>query len=117
MTAPTYRLTSVWPRRAERIVRRPYIALAGLQVLDVLTTGVILGVFVGAGREGNPVAATLFEHAGLMVGLAVMLVAKLATVSVLWWAQFPPRLPNAIYGMVVFNNALILALAVWAALR
>lgn len=67
--APTYRLTSVLPRRAKRTVHKPYIVLSLLQVLDVLTTGIILGVYVGAGREGNPFVSTIFDHAGLVVGL------------------------------------------------
>ena len=96
-TTPTYRITSVWPRRAERIVRRPYIALAGLQVLDVLFTGIILAVFVGAGREGNPVMATLFHHVGLLAGLAIVLVMKLGTVdSVTIGTKSPAEIDEAI---------------------
>lgn len=112
--APTYRLTSVLPRRAKRTVHKPYVVLALLQVLDVLTTGIILGVYVGAGREGNPLVSTIFEHAGLIVGLAIILALKLGAIGVLYWTQFPAKIPNAIYGLVIFNNALILLLAAWS---
>lgn len=77
MTAPTYRITSVFPKRAERVVHKPYVTLSVLQVMDVVTTGIILGVFVGAGREGNPFVSTIFHHAGLIAGLAILLVLKL----------------------------------------
>jgi hypothetical protein len=87
-----------------------------LQVLDVVTTGIILGLFVDAGSEGNPVVGTIFHHAGLMTGLGVVLLLKLGAVGVLYWAQFPPSIPNAIYSLVIFNNALILGLAVWSTL-
>lgn len=115
-TAPTYRLTSIWPKATPRVVHKPYITLSLLQVLDVVTTGIILGVFVGAGREGNPLVSTIFQHTGLMVGLMVVLLLKLGAVGVLYWAQFPPRIPTAIYGLVVFNNALILVLGAWSTL-
>lgn len=112
--APTYRLTSVLPRRAARTVRKPYVVLALLQALDVALTGIILGVYVGAGREGNPFVSTIFDHAGLILGLAIILVLKLGTVGVLYWAQFPAKIPNAIYGLVIFNNVLVLILAAWS---
>lgn len=115
-TSPTYRLTSVLPRRSVRTVHRPYAILAGLQFLDVLTTGIILAVFVGAGREGNPFVSTIFNHAGLLIGLAIILTLKLGAVGVLYWAQFPAKIPNAIYSLVIFNNALILGLAAWSTL-
>lgn len=115
---PTYRLTSVLPRFTHRTVHKPYIWLAITQILDVITTGIILGVFVNNGnREGNPVVATLFHHVGLMVGLSILLVFKLAAVLLFWHTQFPVKIANAIYGLVVFNNLLILALAVWSLLN
>ncbi len=115
VATPTARITSVWPVRAARLVHRPYVALAGLQILDVLTTGLILGFFVSH-QEGNPVVATLFHHVGLISGLGILLALKLGAVAVFWDCQFPVKIANAIYGLVIFNNALVLGLATWSVL-
>lgn len=113
VTTPTAKITSIWPKRAPRLVHKPYILLAVLEVLDVLTTGIILNIYVGV-REGNPLVATLFHHTGLLIGLGILLVAKLAAVALFWDTQFPVKIANAIYGLVVFNNLLILVLAAWS---
>lgn len=115
---PTAKLTSFWPKRSPRIVHRPYIFLALTQILDVLTTGVILGVFVERNAtEGNPIVAALFHHTGLLIGLSILLVLKLAAVALFWHTQFPVKIANAIYSLVVFNNILILVLAAWSVLN
>ena len=89
--------------------RRPYVVLAVLQVLDVLTTGLVLAYFEGS-SEGNPLVASLFSNLGLALGLLVLLVAKLAAVYLFWRCQTGVRLSKAIYGLVVFNNLLFMVL-------
>jgi hypothetical protein len=87
-----------------------YRLLAGLQVADVATTWVILGMF-SSKAEGNPIVATMIHHAGLQVAMLALLVVKLAVVYVLWEKQTGVNLMSAIYGLVVFNNLLALGLA------
>lgn len=113
--APTAKITSFWPKRAPRVVHRPYVWLAGLEFMDVLTTGIILGFFVGS-SEGNPIVRALFDHTGLVVGLLILLIAKLVAVAIFWTTQFPVKIATAVYGMVVFNNLLILGLSLWSVL-
>ncbi len=87
-----------------------YQLLGGLQVLDVATTWVILDNFANR-AEGNPVVATFIHHSGLQVTMLTLLVVKLAVVYVLWEKQTGVNLMSAIYGLVVFNNLLVLVLA------
>ena len=96
------------PDTSGREVRR-YVALAGLQVLDVATTWVILANWT-ARAEGNPVVGTLIHHTGLATAMVALLVVKLAVVFVLWEKQTGVKLISAIYSLVVFNNLLIGAL-------
>lgn len=87
-----------------------YQLLGGLQVLDVATTWVILDNFTNR-AEGNPLVATFIHHGGLPVAMVTLLVLKLAVVYVLWEKQTGVNLMSAIYGLVVFNNLLVLVLA------
>lgn len=88
-----------------------YQVLAAMQVLDVLTTWVILDNFAGR-AEGNPIVATFIEHSGLTMSMFALLVVKLAVVYVLWEKQTGVNLMSAIYGLVLFNNVLVLGLSV-----
>lgn len=100
------------PQTVEADVREDaykYRILAYLQVLDVLTTGLILSYYVNA-TEGNPIVDFVFNTVGLVPGLAAILVLKLAVVYTLWACQTGTRIANAIYGLVVANNLLFLAL-------
>lgn len=99
------------PVRAERTRHRPYALLAGLQIADVALTGWILHHWT-ARAEGNPVAAFMLDRAGLWVGLALLLVAKLAVVWVFYDCQTRVRLALALYTAVLVNNTLFLLL--WA---
>lgn len=86
-----------------------YHALAGLQVLDVATTWVILANWT-ARAEGNPIVAGLIHHTGLVVAMVALLVVKLAVVRVLYEKQTGVKLMSAVYGLVVANNLLFLGL-------
>lgn len=86
-----------------------YQALAGLQVLDVATTWVILANWT-ARAEGNPIVAGLIHHTGLVVAMVALLVVKLAVVWVLYEKQTGVKLMSAVYGLVVANNLLFLGL-------
>jgi hypothetical protein len=97
------------PVRKERLVHRPYIILAALQVLDVVTTWLILHNW-SVRAEGNPIVASLLDGAGLTLGLGLVLVFKLAVVYLFWSCQSGAKIATAIYSMVVFNNLLFLIL-------
>jgi hypothetical protein len=116
MTSATPTLATSASTTASR-TRRPdvgrYQLLAGLQVADVATTWVILANFTHK-REGNPVVATMIDHAGLQVAMLGLLVLKLAIVYVLYEKQTGVNIMSAIYGLVIFNNLLALGLAVAA---
>lgn len=101
---------TVFPVPKPREIHRPYLVLAALQVLDVLTTGWILHHFAGA-TEGNPIVDFIFNGAGLFVGLGILLAFKLGTVYLLWTCQTGPKIATAIYSLVVANN--VLALLLW----
>lgn len=102
------------PEFAPSIERtRPYLILALLQVLDVTTTWVILAHW-SQRAEGNPVAAAVLGSLGLTLGLIVLLVFKLSVVWLFWRCQTGVRLASAIYGLVITNNLVFLAL--WLAL-
>lgn len=102
--------TTLLPVSADRReVHQPYIALAILQVIDVVTTGFILHHWA-IRAEGNPVVARLFDDVGLEVGLASVLAFKLAVVYTFWICQTGARIAVAIYSLVVFNNLLFLFL-------
>lgn len=92
-----------------RVSRTPYLVLAVLQVLDVLTTGWILAR-IGNVHEGNPVVRTLLDGAGLYAGLAALLLAKVLVVGVLYVCQTRVRLAQAVYGAVIVNNLLALGM-------
>lgn len=84
---------------------RPYVFLAGLQLLDVATTAYVLHKFEGA-SERNPITAALFTGLGLNVGLAALLVLKVAAVWLFWKCQTNVRLANGLYSLVIVNNVL-----------
>ncbi len=86
-----------------------YQALAGLQLLDVATTWVILANW-SVRAEGNPIVAGLINHTGLVAAMMALLVVKLAVVRVLYEKQTGVKLMSAIYGLVVANNLLFLGL-------
>ena len=83
--------------------------LAGLQVLDVATTWVILANWT-ARAEGNPVVGTLIHHTGLATAMVALLVVKLCVVWVLYEKQTGVKLMSALYSLVVCNNLLFLGL-------
>lgn len=90
----------------------PYRCLAWLQLLDVSTTWLVLDHW-STRAEGNPVAAALLHTLGLDVGLLLLLAVKLTVVWSLYRKQTGVRLVSAVYGAVIVNNLLFLAL--WAA--
>lgn len=100
---------TVLPVRQPRLIHKPYLALAGLQVADVITTGIILSFWGDSHSEGNPLVNTLFQWNGLMIGLMILLAFKLAVVALFWDCQTRVRLASAIYGLVIVNNVLLLA--------
>lgn len=93
----------------EPSVYKPYLALAALQVVDVLTTGWILSHFTDA-SEGNPVVGHLLDGVGLPLGMMMILVLKLAVVYSLWTRQTGAKIILSIYTLVVLNNLLVLLL-------
>lgn len=97
------------PVRRERIIHTPYVILALLQVLDVLTTWIILTAW-SARAEGNPVAGTILDNFGINFGLLVLLALKLGVVALFWDCQTKVRLVTAIYGLVLVNNFVFLGL-------
>lgn len=99
------------PVTKPRVAHSPYIALAVLQVLDVVTTGWILYHFSSA-AEGNPLVAAIFATSGLAPGLCLLLALKLGMVSILWACQTGTKIANFIYSAVILNNLLFLLL--WA---
>ena len=109
-TFPTAITTDQYGEEAVDREATRYQLLGGLQVLDVATTWVILDNFTSR-AEGNPVVATFIHHSGLQVAMLTLLVIKLAVVYVLWEKQTGVNLMSAIYGLVVFNNLLVLFLS------
>ena len=99
-------------RSSERLFLRRYVTLGWLQVLDVLTTFIILSWFAQGRAEGNPVAAAVFGTVGLTVGCLILLAAKLGAVWLFYLCQTRVRFASAVYGIVVANNLLLLILAV-----
>lgn len=97
------------PVRQMRTNHRPYLLLAALQVLDVITTWIVLNYW-SVRSEGNPLAASILGSLGLSLGLGVILVFKLAVVALFWDCQTRVRLASAVYGLVVLNNFLFLLL-------
>lgn len=95
------------PQPKTRLIHRPYMVLAWLQVADVFTTGLVLAYWAMR-AEGNPIARFFTDNG--TAGLAVLLILKLAMVWLLWWCQTRVRLASAVYGLVVANNVLFLAL-------
>lgn len=93
------------PVRAERLIHRPYMFLAGLQLLDVGTTAIVLHAFEGA-SERNPVTAALFTGLGLKAGLLALLLLKLSAVAIFYDCQTKVSFANAIYTLVIGNNVL-----------
>lgn len=100
---------TVFPIPKQRTEHRPYVALAGLQVIDVCTTGLLLGWYVGT-HEANPLARVLTDHGH--VGLSILLAFKLTAVGLLWWTQSGTRLIGAVYSVVIANNLIALGLLV-----
>ncbi len=104
------------PVRQPHRTHKPYLTLAALQILDVVTTGIILSFWAGSAQEGNPLVATLFHRTGLMVGLVVLLALKLAVVALFWDCQTKVRFASAIYGLVITNNLILLLVLIHPAL-
>lgn len=100
---------TVLPVRKERVRHRPYLLLALFQVADVLTTGFILNAWT-ARAEGNPIAAFILHHRGLLPGLTLLLALKLAMVWVFYVCQTGVRLASALYSLVIANNLLFILL-------
>jgi hypothetical protein len=98
------------------LVHKPYAILAGLQLLDVGSTAWVLHHFEGA-AERNPVTSALFTGFGLDLGLLLLLLLKVGVVALFWDCQTKVRLATAIYGLVIFNNALFGALYLWSTWR
>jgi hypothetical protein len=97
------------PQFQARTTHRPYIILAALQVLDVATTGFILNAWTER-AEGNPIAAFILNHGGLVPGLTVLLALKLAIVWVFWSCQTKTKIVTTIYTAVIVNNLLFIVL-------
>ncbi len=93
----------------DRPVLQRYLLLAALQVLDVVTTWTILAN-VSTRAEANPIVGGLIHHGGLTVAMLTLLAVKLAVVRVLYEKQTGVKLMSAVYGLVIFNNALFLGL-------
>jgi hypothetical protein len=85
----------------------PYIVLAVMQLLDVLTTGWILHNW-SIRAEGNPVVAAIFGGLGLPLGLTLLLALKLGVVYILWICQSGAKIALTLYTMVLVNNGLFL---------
>lgn len=110
--ASTATLSTTGTRRRSATDVRPYHLLAGLQVADVATTWVILANW-SARAEGNPIVASFISATGLPIAMVALLVVKLAVVYVLYEKGTGVNLMSALYGLVVFNNALALSLALF----
>ena len=82
-----------------------------MQVLDVVTTYVILRWFFGS--EANPIVDSVFETTGLFAGCALLLWLKLAVVRILYEKGTGVKIMSAIYSMVIFNNLLFLGMAAY----
>jgi hypothetical protein len=96
-----------------RLHVRRYQMLAMLQVLDVLTTWVILSRF-SERAEGNPIVAGLIHHGGLELAMLSLLAVKLTVVFALYRKQTGVKLMSAIYSAVIVNNVLALVLSLTA---
>lgn len=106
---------TIMPVQAEiRKTNRPYLYLATLQLLDVLTTGYILHYWA-LRAEGNPIAALILSEFGLSIGLTILLAFKLFTVWMFWICQTKVRIAKAIYSLVILNNLLFIV-AWWVTL-
>lgn len=100
------------PRFADvRDRTRPYLLLAGLQVLDVALTWFILASW-SARAEGNPLVSHGITTLGLPAAMMLVLAFKLGVVWLFYLCQTKVRLVSALYGLVIFNNLLFLGL--WA---
>lgn len=97
---------------SERPSTAPYVWLGGLQILDVATTFTILTWFAAGRAEGNPIVAAAFGTLGLAIGCLLLLAFKLSVVGLVYACQTKVRVTTAIYGLVIFNNVLLLVLAV-----
>lgn len=98
---------TVLPVPRPRTIHKPYLALAGLQFLDVATTAVLLAWWTHT-HEGNPLARVLTDHG--TAGLYALLAFKLAAVALTWVCQTGTRLVGAVYSAVLANNLLALGL-------
>lgn len=97
------------PSPQQRLVHKPYLWLAALQVLDVATTWMVLRWFAEA-NEANPLVDFLFNTVGLTTGLVALLALKLSVVYTLWVCQTKTKIAIAIYSAVIANNVLFLVL-------
>lgn len=102
---------TILPVPVERKVHAPYATLAAMQVADVAVTGFILAHWTKR-AEGNPIASYALSG-GLVIGLVLLLVVKLAMVAVFYDTQFPVKLAQTVYALVLANNALFLGLWAW----
>ena len=93
-----------------RLIHKPYIILAALQLLDVALTGWILHHFATA-SEGNPLVRQLLSTTGLYAGLMIILALKVGVVYTFWVCQTRPKIALTVYSLVVVNN--LLALFLW----
>lgn len=97
------------PVEAPPVRVRPYQLLAGLQVLDVATTWIILSHWTER-AEGNPIVAFFFEHVGINVGCLLILVFKFVLVYLTYRKQTGVKLISAVYTAIILNNLLFLYL-------
>lgn len=93
----------------DRAQTRRYLTFGGLQVADVILTGIVLAN-VGHDAEGNPIIQGMLNSTGLIIGLALLLAFKLGATALLWACQSPVRIVRAVYVAVILNNALAVAL-------
>ena len=97
------------PVPCPRVVHRPYMWLAALQIADVVTTWWILHSWA-VRAEGNPFIAWMLNTVGLPAGMIILLVFKLGMVYLLWTCQTGTKIALSVYTVVIFNNLLFLVL-------
>lgn len=101
---------TILPKRVvahERTIRKPYLYLFALQVLDICTTVFILHRFSNA-AEGNPVAKVIIDLG--WVGFPLLAVLKFYAVWLFYSCQTRVRLAGTLYTLVIANNLLFLVL-------
>ncbi len=98
---PTRNLRGLWRSRPE------FVIFAVLQILDFLTTMVVMS---RGGEEGNPAIKALMPYTG---GVMAVLLCKILLVTATWRLSrraWTLRIGNVLYGAVVVWNTAMIAL-------